>query len=646
MGESACLVRPFSNPADISLEAKEGDPILALTESVSFGRFMSESLAWEKWSTFSHNRYLEEVEKFSKPGSVAQKKAFFEAHYKRRAAMRAAALLEQANTVSNDVSQTGTINAASMDSSLNTDSANANASVAMDEQQEKDVSDAEVAHTTDVDADNLNVGRENMDVANWERGQAVMDQDVNMENNTHVGNSNALENVDNTHVDHGMILSTPDKKMPLKECTDQENSTSSSKKWRTNSLSKSSTPCRASKLPLHPSKRVAFVDKSTGNSIDKKKTIPNSLHISINFASGASKTSKTSLRMPKDSSTPLQTPTRALRKAADQENLAPSSEKSNFASKLSNHGGVSKQATSRIGYNHGLISRKSAVDSDEQKRIVQKSLRMSMNFTPHASGTNKTSLKISRDNSTPLQTPTRASVNGCSRNPSKDLQLQDKRTRAVLNKSVSGGVTGDGRWPSLSNCSKSSSASGTSTRSTITSSPFTFRSEERAAKRKEFFKKLEDKMNSKEAEKSQMQTRSKDKAKNDLNKLRQSTDVKARLNEDLYHGSQSSCNHVKKIVSTWSQSPKFGRKPYPSTAQDTNSSTAQDTNSRPPRRPSINTESSKRLLMKNNRIACSVTALPKNRHENASPNIQHSVGKESISYRHDRGGSIAGGCSH
>lgn len=97
-------------------------------------------------------------------------------------------------------------------------------------------------------------------------------------------------------------------------------------------------------------------------------------------------------------------------------------------------------------------------------------------------------------------------------------------------------------------------------------------------------------------------------------------------------------NFASQIVSTWSQSPKFGRKPYPSTAQDTNS--------RPPRRPSINTESSKRLLMKNNRIACSVTALPKNRHENASPNIQHSVGKESISYRHDRGGSIAGGCSH
>lgn len=59
---------------------------------------MSESLAWEKWSAFSHNRYQEELERFSKPGSVAQKKAYFEAHYKRKAAQKAAAELEEANT--------------------------------------------------------------------------------------------------------------------------------------------------------------------------------------------------------------------------------------------------------------------------------------------------------------------------------------------------------------------------------------------------------------------------------------------------------------------------------------------------------------------------------------------------------------------
>lgn len=75
----------------------------ALGESISFGRFMSESLSWEKWSTFSQNKYVEEAERYARPGSVAQKKAFFEAHYKRIAAQKAAAaLVEQENNNNNN----------------------------------------------------------------------------------------------------------------------------------------------------------------------------------------------------------------------------------------------------------------------------------------------------------------------------------------------------------------------------------------------------------------------------------------------------------------------------------------------------------------------------------------------------------------
>lgn len=76
-----------------------------LGESISFGRFMSETepLSWEKWSTFSNKKYVEEAARFAQPGSVAQKKAFFETHYKKIAAQKAAAeaeaaaLLEQQN---------------------------------------------------------------------------------------------------------------------------------------------------------------------------------------------------------------------------------------------------------------------------------------------------------------------------------------------------------------------------------------------------------------------------------------------------------------------------------------------------------------------------------------------------------------------
>ncbi|KAL7197011.1 hypothetical protein ACSBR1_036927 [Camellia fascicularis] len=66
---------------------------------------MLESLAWEKWPCFSNNRYLEEAKKSSKLGLVAQRKAYFEALYKRNAAKKAGALLEEQNAASNDLSE-------------------------------------------------------------------------------------------------------------------------------------------------------------------------------------------------------------------------------------------------------------------------------------------------------------------------------------------------------------------------------------------------------------------------------------------------------------------------------------------------------------------------------------------------------------
>lgn len=73
----------------------------ALNVSVSFGKFEKDSLSWEKWSSFSPNKYLEEVEKCATPGSVAQKKSYFEAHYKKIAA-RKARLTDQEKRVEDD----------------------------------------------------------------------------------------------------------------------------------------------------------------------------------------------------------------------------------------------------------------------------------------------------------------------------------------------------------------------------------------------------------------------------------------------------------------------------------------------------------------------------------------------------------------
>ncbi|KAF3635785.1 putative auxin efflux carrier component 3-like [Capsicum annuum] len=48
-------------------------------------RFENEALCWERRSSFTHNRYLKEVEKYIKPGSVTEKKAYFEELFRRRA---------------------------------------------------------------------------------------------------------------------------------------------------------------------------------------------------------------------------------------------------------------------------------------------------------------------------------------------------------------------------------------------------------------------------------------------------------------------------------------------------------------------------------------------------------------------------------
>ncbi|CAN6451496.1 unnamed protein product [Victoria cruziana] len=61
------------------------------SDSISFGRFELDSLSWERRSSFIHNRYLEEAGKYAKPGSVTEKKAYFEAHFKRKALRRLAA---------------------------------------------------------------------------------------------------------------------------------------------------------------------------------------------------------------------------------------------------------------------------------------------------------------------------------------------------------------------------------------------------------------------------------------------------------------------------------------------------------------------------------------------------------------------------
>ncbi|KAJ6890240.1 protein WVD2-like 7 isoform X1 [Populus alba x Populus x berolinensis] len=541
MGESACLMRSFSHPSSASREAKEGNPILALTESISFGRFMSESLAWEKWSTFSHNRFLEEVEQFSKPGSVAQKKAYFEAYYKKRAAMKAAALLEETNAASNDVPEVEAADKAPSSS-------------------QPMIFDAGLVHSSDANAFYANGRMDNSQNAKVEGDEVIGEKNVEVENSINVANSKQIENADDCDV----IVAMPEEKMPNKvnnhpnqEAAEMENVALPNNKRQMSSLSNSLSQSRASKLPkssakLSSSRRLNATPnskKSAGELVGEKRATSKSIHVSINFASRLQDTNKSSVRVSKDRSATPENPTRG-----------------------SVHG-VSKLLPSIFRHS-------------QDRRYFVSTNTSSWPF-----------LIVIIDTVYP------------------------RRSKSELNKSVSGKITpGEISQALSSDCSKSSSAKGSKSRPPLISSPFSFRSEERVAKRKEarlISVKLGEKNNAKEdTEKKHLHARPKEKAEHDLKKLRQSAVFRGKPSDDLHRGLHSPYNSMKKIPLTRPRSPKLGRKSTPNAVREASLQLHQ--------RPSVNVETSKPFIQKSNHSStCSVSLLPKKKaRENASPNIQ------------------------
>ena len=73
-----------------------------LGESISFGRFAMDSFSWVKRSSFNHNQYLEELGNCSAPGSVREKKAYFEAYYKAKKEALEKALADENTNIDNN----------------------------------------------------------------------------------------------------------------------------------------------------------------------------------------------------------------------------------------------------------------------------------------------------------------------------------------------------------------------------------------------------------------------------------------------------------------------------------------------------------------------------------------------------------------
>ncbi|KAI9080827.1 hypothetical protein K1719_037136 [Acacia pycnantha] len=275
MGESTCLLRSFSNPTDISTcMAEKVDPMRLLGESISFGRYMSEGLDWEKWSVFSHKRYVEEAEKFSKPGSVAEKKAYFEAHYKKKAAQKAAASVQEADGSSN--------------SSIQMNSKE-NINVTVIEQHEK----------YNFSYADTNEDKRDIQQCEVEISKVVLPKDMpqplvdpKVKDFVMVGNSNQFDNVEKVAA-------------PKVEKLRNRGNPGQVKAREVKSSPKSSTKATVSKPLYSPVERKAAVQprsrissvpnskRTVRGSAEKKGLSTRSLHMSINLPSCAGETSKT-----------------------------------------------------------------------------------------------------------------------------------------------------------------------------------------------------------------------------------------------------------------------------------------------------------------------------------------------------------------
>ena len=207
----------------------QGNPMPDLGQSISFGRFMSESLSWDKWSSFSHNRYVEEAERYAQPGAVAQKKAFFEAHYKRIAAKKAAALLEQANAA--DSNPEAEVEGQGCDSTANdAQSTITNSQVPLGEQIEVKIVEVNVnSHSSGAEME-LEIGKMKGDdpvtehdvvaemeqeIGKMKRADSVIEHEVVAERTIKDESVDQFENV----VNHNLDSESPQMEKPLLKVT-------------------------------------------------------------------------------------------------------------------------------------------------------------------------------------------------------------------------------------------------------------------------------------------------------------------------------------------------------------------------------------------------------------------------------------------
>ncbi|CAL5185704.1 unnamed protein product [Lathyrus oleraceus] len=525
MGDSGCLMQPFCYASGISNEANENNTNHALGQSISFGRFMTETLAWEKWSSFTQNRYVEEAEMYSKPGSVAQKKAFFEAHYKKLAAQKAAAaLLEQ----------------------------EANNAAAQNNVTEKQENDEKIDESPKFEI-----------VFKEEQDTKVLSNDVKEEQYTKVCESNKLEE-SKAQMEREDVLRNSMMVELRKKIENVE------------TLEELSEKLSATTPIMTPILKHVSNDQEILASTSKKKP-------PFKLLKANNGTSKFTTTTPVKSTTPI---------SSKIDNFVTPAMSSNKPSSLSN---ADKKRSTPKKVNFTPIR--------EFNRLTASVMRR---FESTKVGSSSSSSKVSKDSLTPLRTPTMASKE-MQKHSSLTPLTENRRNKTPIDSSASRNHTSGPKWRLLSGEKKM--------RSPIISSPFSLRTEERAATRK---KKLEEKFNANEVQKVQLHTKLKAKAGTEIRKLRQSFCFQARPLPDFYKERKASNIETRKVPQTHSEPPNVGRYLTPSMAECKTSLT--------PNKSSLKNNSTKNFMGKGGSHHHPQTLNSMKNittHENTSPNIQH-----------------------
>lgn len=481
-----------------------------LEASVSFGRFENDSsLSWEKWSSFSPNKYLEEVEKCSTPGSVAQKKAYFEAHYKKIAA-RKAELLDLEKQMGTDP--------------LGSDDPNCGDQI------------------RNTDGNNTE-----FDVSNGQSSAEGVDQDTNL-----------ISVVTTTHVDEpsesneGAPITIECQNSSVEEAEEELDSKQGTPKLKdgeeTVSIKEEASPMGSQNvMELPPS-----LDNGTGNTPRIKKERPKldppkeTKKITL-----ANKERKTASVMKKAVSPIAKSP--QISKPRDSKPTPTSKmiSSSQPSIKKANGSSLPKNKNPSAGEIKKPSPRSKIPSAGEWKKVAPTSLHMSLSLGPPHS--DSASLTTTRKSLIMEKMGDKDIV----RRAFKTFQnsFNQLKPSSEVRSSVPKQVSAKSTEPRVSTSittqrdkERPLKAGVVDQKNTKTAPTFGLRSNERAEKRKEFFKKLEEKSNAKQTEKTRLQSKSKEQKEVEIKKLRQSLNFKATPMPGFYQGQRTSKSNLNKEV--------------------------------------------------------------------------------------------------